>query len=157
MDLYPTLAALAGATIPGDRTIDGLDIQTLLFAHTDVPSPRQTFFYYMSNRLEAVRHGKWKLHVGKKVGKEYRDIRELYDLEADPAETTNLYESQPEVVAALSARLERCRLDLGDEATGVPGQNVRPIGRAANPATLTRHDPTHPYLVQAYDLDDLRE
>ncbi len=99
---------------------------------------------------------------------EYRQISELYDLESDPGETNNLYDSEPEVVAELSALLDDCRRDMGDEATGIQGKNVRPIGRVANSlklttpydpkhpslVMLTRYDPRHPYVVEEYDLDD---
>lgn len=154
MDFYPTFAALAGASLPPDRTVDGKDIRPLLFSGGSSEGPNEEFFYYMSNRLEAVRVGKWKLHVGKKRGKEYMGINELYDLEADPGETTNLYDSQPTVVADLMRRLEACREDLGDEAEGVVGKNVRPAGRVSNPQHLTRYDPSHPYIVAQYDLSD---
>ena len=55
MDLYPTLAALAGAQIPSDRTIDGVDISSLMFETDPVASPRADFAYYSENNLEAVR------------------------------------------------------------------------------------------------------
>ncbi len=58
----------------------------------------------------------------------------------------------PEVVAALTAELERWRHDLGDEATGTPGAEVRPIGRIDDPQPLTHFDPDHPYYLAEYDL-----
>ncbi len=155
MDFYPTLAALGGAHVPDDRIIDGHDIRPLMFGES-TESPYNAFFYYMCNRLEGVRHGKWKLHVGKKFGSEYRDIRELYDLESDIGEQHNLYDGEPVVVEDLSVLLNNCRRDIGDEAEGVRGINVRPVGRVANPAPLTRHDPVYPYLVAEYDLADAR-
>lgn len=154
MDFYPTLAGLAGTTVPDDRIIDGKDLGSLLFSGGQGASPHEEFFYYMSNRLEAVRCGKWKLHVGKKRGGGYVEINELYDLESDPAESRNLYSQYPEVVAELSAKLAACREDIGDEATGVTGKNIRPIGRVENPDTLTHYDPEHPYIVAMYDSSD---
>ncbi len=152
MDFYPTLAALGGAEIPTDRIIDGKDIRSLIFSGGRSKSPHDAFFYYMCNRLEAVRRGRWKLHVGKKVGQDYRTIAELYDLEADPGESNNLYDRQPKVVAELAGLLEACRRDLGDEATGVAGRNIRPVGRVEQPAMLTKFNPDHPYIVAEYDL-----
>ncbi|MCL5271319.1 MAG: sulfatase-like hydrolase/transferase [bacterium] len=150
MDFHPTLAALAGAAIPADRMIDGLDLTPLLFAGGQVSSPRHTFFYYRLNTLEAARHGRWKLHVRKAD----QAIAELYDLEADPGESVNLYDRQPEVVRELTALMDACRSDLGDEAAGVAGRNVRPIGRVDHPDTLTHYDPNHPYIEAMYDLKD---
>ncbi|MFW6279466.1 MAG: sulfatase [Planctomycetota bacterium] len=153
MDFYPTLSAVGGADVPDDRVIDGHDIRSLMFGESE-ESPYEAFFYYMSNRLEAVRKDNWKLHVGKKFGNEYRDIRELYDLDNDPGESNNLYDDRPEIVAELSELLQRCRQDIGDEATGIEGENVRPVGRVSDPDTLTHHDPDHPYIIEEYDLND---
>ena len=147
MDLYPTLARLVGAEVPTDRTIDGVDISPLLFDEDPGASPREDFVYYDENRLEAVRDGKWKLHVRKRN----EEIAELYDLESDIGETENLYDSNPGVVAALSARIDAFRRELGDEATGVTGRGVRPASRVDNPQALTHYDPEHPYIYAEYD------
>lgn len=147
MDLFPTLAGIADAEVPTDRTIDGKDISGLMFGEDGAMSPHEEFFYYKQNSLEAVRSGKWKLHVRKAD----EEIHELYDLDADVGETTDLFDEQPEVVAELSAKLDACREDLGDEATGATGKNVRPIGRVNNPKPLTEYDPNHPYIIAMYD------
>lgn len=148
MDFYPTFAGLAGAEIPDDRIIDGKDILSLMT--TDAVSPHDAFFYYAGNKLEAVRSGNWKLHCRKRD----EEITELYNLDSDPGETINLYDEYPDVVAALTELLDACRDDIGDEATGVVGQNVRPIGRVDNPDTLTHYNPEHPYIIAMYDLKD---
>ena len=102
------------------------------------------------DNLEAVRDRKWKLHVRKM----YREVRELYDLQADPGETQNLYDSHPEVAQDLTRKLDACRRDIGDAATNVKGQHVRSIGRVDNPDTLTHFEPDHPYMIAMYDLKD---
>lgn len=160
MDLYPTLAALAGAAIPQDRIIDGKDIRPLLFDEAGATSPRDAFFYYLMENLMAVRSGKWKLHVGRidfddrTFERTFKAVAELYDLEADIGETTNRYDEEPKVVAALMAKLDACRHDLGDAVTGVVGQNRRSVGRVDQPDTLTHYDPDHPYIIALYDLKD---
>jgi arylsulfatase A-like enzyme len=177
MDLFPTLAALCGATLPDDRTIDGRDIRALLF-DDGAASPHEAFFYYQQDDLEAVRSGRWKLHLGKRRRLSHDDIaeavrsgtfsfdpdalreplRELYDLSTDPGETTDLYATvaaeQPEVLAALEAHAERARASIGDAATGRVGADVRPVGRVESPRRLTTFDPTHPYYAAEYDLPD---
>ena len=149
MDLLPTLAALGGAEVPTDRTIDGRDIGGLLLGE-DTASPHEAFLYYSGNSLEAVRSGRWKLHLAK--GR--HAVEELYDLEVDVGETTNLFEKEPEVVAALEAHAERARADLGDARSGIAGSGVRPPGVVDDPVTLTTYDPDHPYYMAEYDLPD---
>ncbi len=81
-------------------------------------------------------------------------MKALYDLEADIGENNNVYDQQPDVVKALTAKMEACQKDIGDEATGVQGENIRPIGRVDKPDTLTHFDPEHPYIIAMYDLKD---
>jgi arylsulfatase A-like enzyme len=157
MDFYPTLATIGGAEIPGDRIIDGQDIRYLIFSGGQGESPHDAFFYYKHGRIEAVRSGKWKLHVGKsEVGAGYKPMQKLYDLEADPGESEDRYAAKPDVVAALMAKVEACRQDLGDETTGTIGKNVREPGRVENPQPMTAYDVNHPYIIEEYDLKDER-
>ncbi len=150
MDLHPTLAAITGATLPSDRTIDGKDIRPLMQAEKDAESPHESFFYYKRNSIEAVRSGQWKLHIRK----DDEEMQQLYNLESDIGETENLYEQHPEIVADLQIKIDACRRELGDDATGISGANVRPIGRVENPDTLTHYDPEHPYMIALYDLKE---
>ena len=147
MDFYPTLVDLADGDMPKDRIIDGKDIRSLMCEPGAADSPHETFFYYLKNNLEAVRWGKWKLHVHKGD----IAIRELYDLEADIGETTNLCEQHPDIVRKLEQRLHECREDIGDDVTGVTGRNVRPHGEVGTPDTVTHYDPAHPYMIAMYD------
>ncbi len=66
IDFLPTLAGLAGAEVPTDRTLDGKDLAPLLTGEEGAASPHEQFFYYQCDDLEAVRSGKWKLHVAKR-------------------------------------------------------------------------------------------
>jgi arylsulfatase A len=148
MDLFPTLAALAGAALPQDRTIDGRDVQTIWF-DSDAPSPHEAFFYYWMNDLEAVRSGRWKLHFSKKG----EAALELYDLEDDIGETTNIIEDHPQVVSELTVYAESARASLGDARLERVGADIRPIGRVDDPRPLTNFDPDHPYYMAEYDSD----
>ena len=150
MDFLPTFAKLADTSAPSDRIIDGQDIRPLMFGESNAASPHDAFFYYFKENIDAVRSGKWKLHVRKGDQK----IDELYDLEADIGETTNLYDQRPDVVQELKIKIQVCRADLGDEAAGMDGMNCRPIGKVDNPDTLTHYDPNHPYIMAMYDLSD---
>jgi arylsulfatase A-like enzyme len=149
MDLYPTLARLCGAELPTDRTIDGRDITGLLFDPAAV-SPHEVFLYYFMEDLEAIRDRRWKLHVARRGAA----VNELYDLVADPGETTDVAPAHPEVVRALEVHAEEARRSLGDALLGITGSDVRPAGRVADPAPLTAFDPDHPYDAAEYDLPD---
>ena len=149
IDLYPTLAGLCGAELPQDRIIDGIDMSTLLL-DDQTPSPRETFCYYLMNDLEAVRAGPWKLHIAK-AG---TPVGELYDVVADPAESTDRAAELPAEVAQLTAIAEEARRSLGDARLGVAGTDLRPLGRVADARPLTSYDPSHPYYQAEYDLPD---
>ncbi|TWU54321.1 Arylsulfatase [Rubripirellula tenax] len=122
MDLLPTFAKLAGAAIPTDRVIDGKDIWPTLIG--DAQTPHKAFFYHGGNKLQAVRSGKWKLHVNK--GKP----AQLYDLKNDIGEKKNVIESNPEVTQKLSAHLQAFANDIAD--------NSRPAAFVENPKPLSK-------------------
>jgi len=150
MDFCPTFAQLADTSAPTDRVIDGKDLRPIMLGEDGAGSSYDAFFYYMKDNIEAVRSGRWKLHVRK--GEE--DVCELYDLESDIGESTNVAEQNPDVVRNLQSKIDACRDDLGDEAVGAEGANCRPIGQVDNPDTLTHYDPDHPYIIAMYDLED---
>lgn len=143
IDLLPTFAALAGAELPAQR-IDGRDIRPLLFAEPDARSPHESFAcYYEGGQLQAVRDRRWKLHFphgyrrfagGGKDGSPapYASGRigfELFDLRADPGETTDVAAQHPDVVERLQRAAQAFRADLGDALTKTEGAGVRPAGR----------------------------
>ncbi len=128
MDILPTVAKLAGARVPADRIIDGKDIWPLLADQAGAHSPHAAFFYYIGTQLQAVRSGKWKLHVARQTDQKKADAA-LYDLDRDIGETTVVAAAHPEVVERLMALVEQARDDLGDSLTQHEGKNVRPPGR----------------------------
>jgi len=140
MDLLPTFARLAGTKSPTDRIIDGKDIWPLMSGKKRAKSPHEAFYYYQMDQLQAVRSGKWKLHLPLKQKKKYwgeptPDVPlQLYDLQADIGETNNVAAEYPEVVNRLLALAEKAREDLGD--VGREGKNQRPAGWVENPKPL---------------------
>ncbi len=97
IDMFPTLAHLAGARVPTDRIIDGRDISPLLLAEPGARSPHQVRYY----EVEGVRRGPWKL-VKPPKGK-----LELYNLQTDLGEKNDLASRFPERVAELKALLDQ--------------------------------------------------
>ena len=154
IDLYPTLAKVAGAEVPNDRIIDGLDLMETWTK--GVESPRETFAYYAQHELIAVRKGQWKLFLNKKRGlaDDAENDLELYNLVEDVGESNNVIDQHPEIVVELSAIANEIRQDMGDQLTGVEGENVRPIGRVSDAKTLTEYSEQHPYMIALYDLAD---
>ena len=110
IDFMPTFAGLAGFGVPDDRVIDGVDQRDLLFGKSK-KGARDTFFY----QGNAVRRGKWKyLKAAHAVPGYARDpkrknVEELYDLESDIGETTNLAGKHPAKVAELKALMKAIR------------------------------------------------
>lgn len=132
IDLYPTFAALAGARLPSDRIIDGKDVRPLLFGDRSAISPHKAFFYYWKDELQAVRSGKWKLVLEHKSRDGKKVIpQQLFNLETDIGETTDVSAQYPSVVRRLMAYVEEMREDLGDALAGKPGKNRRPCGRVS--------------------------
>lgn len=150
MDLLPTLAAIAGAELAADRVRDGHDVRAIWTDPDHAASPHAVLPYYWRNDLEAIRKGRWKLHVLRHEPP-LGEVTELYDLVADPGESNDLALDRPDVVAELMIDVEEVRRRCGDAHTGAPGQDRRPIGVVADPRPLASHDPEHPYLVALYD------
>lgn len=144
IDLLPTIAEIAGVALP-EQPIDGVSLMPLL-EDPNAASPRKTFlYYYRRNQLEAIRYDNWKLvfpHTGRTYtgfepgldGQPGRAAENaivewgLFDLRRDPGERYNLIDYHPEIVERLNAEAEAARVDLGDDLTGSPGANRRPIG-----------------------------
>jgi arylsulfatase A-like enzyme len=100
VDLYPTIAALAGASTAKSKPLDGLDVWDTI--SQGKPSPRTEIVYNVEPFRAAVREGDWKL-----VWKTLLPSRvELFDLSRDPSEKNNLAAEHPEKVAVLQQRLE---------------------------------------------------
>ena len=91
------------------------------------------------NDLEAVRVGRWKLHVAKRGV----EMCELYDLDADIGETTDLAAANPEVVAELDGA-RRAGTRVARRCATRPGRRRRAPDRprGVTPKRLTTYDPT---------------
>ncbi len=109
VDLFPTLAELAGLPAPGGpQPIDGLslvpvlkDPQARIRDHAFHAFPKEKFGRAI--RTERYRLVEWKMPGATSDSAEL----ELYDYEADPLESRNLASDQPDVVQQLRAILAR--------------------------------------------------
>jgi arylsulfatase A len=139
-DLLPTCATLAGAKVPADRKIDGVNIWPQLAGTPGATPPRETFFYYFGLRLNAVRHGDWKLQIaeGNKAKPDEKAFApRLYNLRTDIGETTDVAAAHPDIVAKLQALIEANESDLGRDGIA-PG--CRELGLVENPKPILPFD-----------------
>ena len=144
IDLLPTFAEWMETSPPSN--IDGKSIAALLEGKEGATSPQEAYyFYYRKNDLEAMRYGKWKLHFlhgyrsmvenpvgsGGIPGKYDYSVKtglELYNLELDPSETTDVASQHPAVMQKMQNLATRMRNDLGDDLSNVPPKYNRPSG-----------------------------
>ena len=104
IDLFPTIAKLAGAPLP-ELKIDGIDAWPMISRQ---PGKDGVKGEYMDKKVEKV---------------------ELYDLENDISETTDVSAQHPEIVKRLEAEAEKARAELGDALTKRTGSGTREPGR----------------------------
>jgi len=109
LDVLPTFAALAGADLPKDRTLDGVNQEKLLLGQSE-EGARDRFFYFGGDELQAVRVGPWKLRLPNlKSFRAWSELDrgsqqvELYHLARDLGERKNVAGENPEVVKRLTA------------------------------------------------------
>ncbi len=135
-DLLPTIARLAGAELSSDRKIDGRDLAGVLFDKKR--SPHEAFYYYFRGHINAVRVGPWKLFIKRKQKK--LDQPELYNLNDDIGEKTNVAMDNPAVIERLNKHIAAMQQELGDGAD-FPGNECRTAGSVSDPVTLTMNAP----------------
>ena len=151
IDLLPTIAARVGAALP-PRKIDGLDVWPLIVGEPGATNPHDAYlFYYATNELQAIASadGHWKLQLphtyrtigdqrglaknGQPVKYDSRKIErpELYDLQSDRSETTNVAAEHSDVVERLLSLADKARQELGDSLTQHEGAGIRPAGQVS--------------------------
>jgi arylsulfatase A-like enzyme len=99
IDIFATAAAAAGAPIPRDRVIDGVDLLPYLQGRAE-GRPHQTLFW-RSGQYKVVLDGDWKLQSSESLGKVW-----LYNLAADPTERHELSQAEPARTKAMLALLK---------------------------------------------------
>jgi arylsulfatase A-like enzyme len=115
MDLFTTSLKLAGADVPGDRPIDGLDIRPLLFGTGTVA--RDAYFFYRGTRLMAARAGDFKAHFLTQPGYGQPKPDEhatplLFNLKVDASETFNVATNHPAVLSQIAQAVEKHKAAL---------------------------------------------
>jgi arylsulfatase A-like enzyme len=115
IDVAATVVELAGLPLPA--SFEGTSLAGLLRGDSSAALPEYVFMesgYQLRSSQITIRHGRWKLiHVRSEEeralmsGSEY----ELYDLDADPAESENLASQHPEILERLRQELNNWYLE----------------------------------------------
>lgn len=92
-DLYTTLARVAGAEVPTDRPVDGVDQSAFLLGQQE-KSAREGFLFYIKQDLRAVKWRDWKLHFywepEVNAGQGKLESPYLFNITRDPKEETDV-------------------------------------------------------------------
>jgi arylsulfatase A-like enzyme len=99
MDLTATILAAAGASPPGGRKLDGIDLRPVLSRERE-PFGRRLFWRY--KRLE---NRRWAVLDGDMKYVRDGETESLHDLEVDESEKVNLLEKQAEIGARMRGLL----------------------------------------------------
>lgn len=109
-DVFSTLAAAAGAPVPGDRPIDGIDQMPFLLGQQE-RSAREGFLFYIKTQLRAVKWRDWKLHlywepeVNDSKGK--LESPYLFNTTRDPKEETDVLVSNTWVLGPMERMIQQ--------------------------------------------------
>jgi arylsulfatase A-like enzyme len=91
-DLFPTLIAAGGGTLPDDRPIDGIN-QLGWWSGTLERSAREGFPFYIKSELRAAKWRHWKLHFvfesEPNQGTRHLETPWLFNIKRDPKEETD--------------------------------------------------------------------
>lgn len=108
-DLFSTAAAAAGASIPTDREIDGVDL--VPFARGEGLGSTHDSLFWRSGASQSALVGGWKLNVSDPPGRTW-----LFDLAADPNEQVDLSSERPDQLAKMLAALDAHNAEQRDSA-----------------------------------------
>ena len=124
-DLFSTLAAVAGATLPTDRPIDGVDQSSFLFGQQD-KSSREGFPFFIKNELRAVKWRDWKLHFywepQVNEGKGKLESPYLFNTTRDPKEETDVLATNTWVLGPILKMVKAFQDSCAAHPNTPPGQ-----------------------------------
>ncbi|MCG1037444.1 sulfatase-like hydrolase/transferase [Polaribacter sargassicola] len=114
-DYLATIADIVGAKILDNAGEDSYSLYPVLKDTKNELDTNRAVIHHSFTGHFAIRQGKWKLNMLRGSGgslkpvliepEEGEALFELYDLEKDPGETTNLYFKHPEVVQKLQEKI----------------------------------------------------
>jgi len=120
LDLLPTFASVAGASLPA-KPSDGVDIWPLLNGSGKTVE-RDAFLFFDGIQLQAARLGNFKLHVARYNSPPWVEAPasgrwnlplprpELYNVVTDPGESLNIVAERPRIAAQIRDAIDRVML-----------------------------------------------
>ena len=97
VDLFPSLAEVAGAKVPADRPIDGVNQMPFFTGRTE-KSAREGFVYFIKSELRAAKWRDWKMHfvweTEPNAGANHLETPYLFNLVQDPKEESDVSSTQ---------------------------------------------------------------
>lgn len=133
VDLFPTLARVAGAACPEDRPIDGVDQTDFWLGKRDT-SGREGFVYFIKDELRAAKWRDWKMHfvweVEPNAGAKHLETPYLFNLVQDPKEETDVNATQGWVRGPIRKMVHAFQQSLREHPPIPPGADdaYRPGG-----------------------------
>ena len=109
VDIFSTAAGAAGAPIPSDRVMDGVNVFPFIDG-ASAGTPHGTLFW-RSGPYKTLLKGEWKLQIDDRPNKIW-----LFNLKQDPTEHHNLAETNPQQVQTLMKVLDQ-----------IDGQQAKPL------------------------------
>lgn len=136
-DLFATFADILGTSPPRQAAEDSVSLLPVLKGRPDRRPVRRTLVHHSINGSFAIREGPWKLEVcpdsggwsspqpGSPAARQL-PLLQLYHLGLDPAESTNVAGSHPDIVARLQRALEK-QIAEGRSTPGPRQTNTVPV------------------------------
>lgn len=143
IDVLPTLAQMCKVSVP-DKEIDGKNLLPLMSGQ-DVPWKERSLFFYWTRRYPelynniALRKGSYKLVGMTSYDADILDF-ELYNIDNDPYELTNLVENKPDLARKLKHELDSTYRVLVNEENLVNPPAIKVGFSEENPIVLNRND-----------------
>jgi len=116
-DLLATFASIVGETLPPNAGEDSYNIYPALVGERLEKPIREALVMHSENGTFAIRQGKWKLILDNKTSGGWVEPAgkppkpgtpgQLYNLEEDPYEQNDLWDTHPEIVEKLTKLLEK--------------------------------------------------
>ena len=129
-DVFSTMLAIADIPLPGDRTIDGVDIRPV-FAKKELTRPVPLYWRNHLARADihvALRDGEWKI-----LGNASLDKFQLYHIEKDWQEKFDLVFAKPEKLAELKEKLLTVHAQVEKEGPSEWWRNEAPRRKLRKP------------------------